>query len=310
MSLVTSSAFQLSPAVQTRAFVSLGILATSDVDDDLLYQMLVAFKTALSQSHESDITSVVSMLRCIFRVVPALPFNSRYLPQIFWLAVALLQSSHMGIYVEAINLLRATLERMAEHGAFKERGVAVTLLESRVPLEEIAVQLDQILGLSFDVSFSFSLASIIFKGMRHSGLRDSVAATLRSLLRVPIHSCSDPHHADDGPGAAMCPEIIAYFIALIPVSTTPEAFMTLLRAAEVDESWLSDDILPSELDDDAAVKIPPGLVNASDQNIALFMTSFITAILTTAQGDDKETEMMYNILSDIASSHPEVIAMT
>ena len=104
MSLVTSSAFQLSPAVQTRAFVSLGILATSDVDDDLLYQMLVAFKTALSQSHESDTTSVVSMLRCIFRVVPALPINSRYLPQIFWLAVALLQSSHMGIYVEAINL--------------------------------------------------------------------------------------------------------------------------------------------------------------------------------------------------------------
>ena len=44
MSLVTSSAFQLSPAIQTRSFVSLSILATSDVDDDLLYQMLVALK--------------------------------------------------------------------------------------------------------------------------------------------------------------------------------------------------------------------------------------------------------------------------
>ena len=310
MSLVTSSAFQLSPAVQTRAFVSLGILATSDVDDDLLYQMLVAFKTALSQSHESDTTSVVSMLRCIFRVVPALPINSRYLPQIFWLAVALLQSSHMGIYVEAINLLRATLLRMDTHGVFKERGVAATLLESRVPLEEIACQLDQILGLSFDASFSFSLASIIFKGIRHPGLRDSAASTLRSLLRVTVHSCSDPHHADDGPGASMCPEVLGYFLALIPVSTSPEAFMALLREAEVDESWMSDEMLPSELDDDAAVKIPPGLVNTSDQNTALYMTSFIGAILTTAQGDDKETEMLYNILSDVSNAHPETIAMT
>ena len=103
MSLITSSAFQLSPAVQTRAFVSLGVLATSDVDDDLLYQMLVAFKTALSQSSENETTSVVSMLRCIRNVVPALPRYSRYLCQLFWLAVALLQSSHLVLYVEAIH---------------------------------------------------------------------------------------------------------------------------------------------------------------------------------------------------------------
>ena len=79
MSLITSSAFQLSPAVQSRAFVALGVLATSDVDDDLLYQMLVAFKTALSQASETDTTSVVSMLRCITNVVPATNGNSRYL---------------------------------------------------------------------------------------------------------------------------------------------------------------------------------------------------------------------------------------
>ncbi|KAL4251095.1 Ras-GAP domain-containing protein [Abortiporus biennis] len=308
MSLVTSSAFQLSPAIQTRAFVTLGVLATSDVDDDLLYQMLVAFKTALSQSHESDITSVVSMLRCIYRIVPALPANSRYLPQIFWLAVALLQSSHIGIYVEAIQLLQAALERMNEHGAFKDRGVPATLLDGRTPLEDIAGQLDQILGLSFDQSFSFSLASIIFKGIRHPSLRDSAAPALRSLMRVTVRSCCEDHHADDGPGSPMCPEVMGYFLALLPLSTSLEAFQELLRCADVEESWFTEELLPMSLDDDAAVRIPAGLVGATDPTHALLMTSFIGAILFTSQGDDKETEMLYTILSEIADLQPETIS--
>lgn len=105
MSLVTSSAFQLSPAVQTRAFIALGVLATSDVDDDLLYQMLVAFRSAL-QSTDKDLSSVISMLRCIYRVVPSLPRQSRYLPYLFWLAVGLIQSSNAVVYLEAVSTLR------------------------------------------------------------------------------------------------------------------------------------------------------------------------------------------------------------
>ena len=45
MGLLTLTAFQLSPSVQPRAFVVMGTLALSDVDDDLLYQMLIAFRS-------------------------------------------------------------------------------------------------------------------------------------------------------------------------------------------------------------------------------------------------------------------------
>ena len=40
MSLVTATAFQQSPAVQTRSFVVLAALAVSEVDDDFFYQIL------------------------------------------------------------------------------------------------------------------------------------------------------------------------------------------------------------------------------------------------------------------------------
>ena len=310
MSLITSSAFQLSPAVQSRAFVALGVLATSDVDDDLLYQMLVAFKTALSQADETDTTSVVSMLRCITNVVPATNGNSRYLAQLFWLAVALLQSSHMSLYVEAIRLLRVTVENMAEHGLFRERGVTATLLEGRVPLNDIACQLDHLLGLSFESSFSFSLAATIFKGVRHSALKEAAEGTLRSLLSITARSCVDVEHADEGPGTPICLDVLGYVLALIPLSTRVSKYRQLLEEADVDAAWLSEETVTSGEDDDPVFRLPLGLIGYGDSNTALLVTSFVTAMLATAQGDDTESAILYNILSDVANAWPEVIAMT
>lgn len=309
MSLITSSAFQLSPAVQIRAFVSLGTLATSDVDDDLLYQILVAYKTALTQATENDTVAVLSMLRCICRVVPASPSQSRYIPQLFWLAVALLQSGFLDSYIEAIQLLKATMERMSEQGLFRERGVATTLLDGRVPLEDVAVQLDNILGLSFEASFSFTLSAVIFKGMRHAKLRSATADALRTLIRITVHSCGEPDHVD-APGAPICQEVLGYFLALIPVSTTTDSFKALLQDVDVHETWYSEELLPTDPDDDVAVKIPSGLLGAQDADDALFVVSFISSMLSTAQGDDKETEMLYDILAQLSSSHPDIISMT
>ncbi|KAH9927288.1 uncharacterized protein B0H18DRAFT_1161603 [Fomitopsis serialis] len=309
MSLITSSAFQLSPAVQTRAFVALGVLATSDVDDDLLYQMLVAFKTALSQSSENETTSVVSMLRCIRNVVPALPRYSRYLCQLFWLAVALLQSSHMVLYVEAIHLLRETVEVMDSQGAFEEKGVSATLLDGRAALEDVACQLDQLLGLSFESNFSFSLAAVIFKGIRHANLRDPAEAALRTLMKTTVRSCGEVEHADDGPGSPMCQQILGYFLALIPTSTTTTTFKRLLEESGVDSSWLSDSLMTASSDDDPVFKVPFALLGLSDVNTVLFVTSFVGAIMQTAQGDDTESQMFCNLLSDIADAFPDVVSM-
>ena len=309
MSLITSSAFQLSPAVQSRAFVALGVLATSDVDDDLLYQMLVAFKTALSQASETDTTSVVSMLRCITNVVPATNGNSRYLAQLFWLAIALLQSSHMALYIEAIRLLRVTVENMAEHGHFKERGVTATLLEGRNALEDIACQLDHLLGLSFDASFSFSLAATIFKGVRHPHLRDAAEGALRSLLSITVRSCVEVEHADDGPGAPICHDVLGYVLALIPMSTRMKSFKRLLEEANVDPSWLSEESLGLMDEEDPVNRLPEGLIGYADSNTALLVTSFVVAMLQTAQVDDTESAILYSILSDVADAWPDVIGV-
>jgi neurofibromin 1 len=297
----------MSAAIQTRAFIVMGTLATSDVDDDLLYQMLVAFKTALSHSSETNTTAVVSMLRCICKIVPALVENSRYICQVFWLAVALLQSSHIAFYIEATNLLQTTLESMERRGMLQPgSNITAVLLDGRSPLEEVACQLDQLLGLSFDYSFSFSLASIIFKGVRLSGLKDSAEAVLRSLLRVTVRGHERQHKGIEGFRQILCPDALGYFIALLPLSTTPATYRQLLEDCDLAPSWL-----PEPGSSEGGVpRVSFGFIGLDDPSIALLLVSFVGAILTSAQGDDAETEILFNLLSDVAALYPDIVSMT
>ncbi|KAL4081516.1 hypothetical protein V8B97DRAFT_1923406 [Scleroderma yunnanense] len=293
MSLATSTAFQLPAAIQSRAFLVLGTLATSDVDDDLVYQMLVAFKTALGQSTETDTITVVCMLRCICKIVPALVEGSSYLPQLFWLAVALLQSSYPAFYAEAADLLRVTVETLEKHNAFDGITIPAVLLDGRTPLEDTVSQLDRLLCLSFESSFSFSLAAIIFKGVRHGHLKSSAERVLRSLLTVTVRS-SDR-------ATTLCEDALGYFIALIPFSTTRDSYIKLLQDCQAEELLQDAAALP---ENDFVPRIPISMLPISDSNAALLAVTFATTMLTTAQGDDSETEMLYNLLLDIGTAHP------
>lgn len=303
MSLATSTAFQLPTAIQARAFLVLGTLATSEVDDDLVYQMLVAFKTALGQSTETDTIAVVCMLRCICRVVPSLPEGSRYLCQVFWLAVALLQSSYTSIYAEAADLLRATTETLELHGAFDEKTIPNILLDGRTQLEDTVCQLDRLLCLSFESSFSFSLAAIIFKGVRHSQLKSSAETVLRSLLSVAVRCGEQP---PEGVSYVLSPDALGYFIALIPFSTTRESYIRLLQDCRAEE--FTPTTRPSH-DSDFVPRVEVDMLPITDSTAALLVVSFATTMLTTAQGDDAETEMLYNLLLDVSTAYPELLSM-
>ncbi|KAI5118442.1 hypothetical protein M0805_000576 [Coniferiporia weirii] len=306
MSLLTATAFQLSPSIQPRAFVVLGTLASSDVDDDLLYQMLVALRSAMKTADESDTQCVVSMLNCICSVVPSLPMSSRYIGTLFWLAVALLQSSHAPFYREANDLLRACITTLHKQGAFKDRGFTATLIEARSSLSDISMQLDQLLGLSFDSDFSFSLAAVVFKGIRRPQLRESAIGVLRCLLTtavstMPTLPSEAPVHSD----------ILGYFLALLSVSTTAQSYQQLLQEAHVGADWIpkKETFNRSEDDGDQVPRISFDLLGCHDPTTALLAISFLGSILSSAQVDDAESQMFFLILKDASMVFPDVVSL-
>ena len=304
MSLVTATAFQQSLAIQTRSFVALAALAVSQVDDDLLYQVLVAFKSALGKVNESNTAAITSMVRCMCKMVPAID-RSRYIGVLFWLAVALLQGSHVSYYAEASSLLQVTLKTMEEQGLFEHSSVQNILLDAREPLESVTSELDDMLKLSFETSFSFSLAAIIFKGLRHSTLKGSAEAALRTLLQVTVASY-DPNVSLD----LVTDETLGYFVALLPVSTTPKKFHRLLKESKLDIVRSVDVTIPDDDDDGSAPCVTAELLNIHDSTTALLVASFVESILFTAQGDDAEAEILYGLLSSLSFLYPDIISMT
>ncbi|KIY51663.1 hypothetical protein FISHEDRAFT_36865 [Fistulina hepatica ATCC 64428] len=303
MSLVTSTAFQFSP-VQMRCFTIIGQLGISEVDEDFFYQILVALRTALSHASEGDTMTVVSILRCMCRIIPAMQPQSRYHPLCFWLAIGLLQSSYLAFYSEAAWMLRVTLQAMDKSGVFKHEDMIQFLLNARSPLEEEACQLDHMLHISFDSSFSFSLAAVIFKGFRHGGLKDAAADVLRTLVRITVRRYEgDGNDVVDGTRDSVCAEALGYFIALIPVCTTQESYGNLLRDCHIDETLIPDASAYG------VPQISPALLRIEDTTMALLASTFAATILTSAQGDDTESEMLYNFLADVAVMFPSTVAM-
>ncbi|KAF9067659.1 hypothetical protein BDP27DRAFT_1225535 [Rhodocollybia butyracea] len=311
MSLATASAFQYSSMIQMRSFTALGALATSDVDDDFMYQMLMAFRTALLQPDVTDITALVSMLRCITKVVPGLQADSRHVPQLFWLGVAFLQSSHMAFFADAAALVTLTMKEMEKRGMFSDIPVSARLLEARSPIEEPAQQFDSTLQLSCDASLSFSLAAVLFKGIRLSGLRESAEEALRTLLSVTTRVQSE----QAGYADSVDPDALGYFLALLSQATTTDGYRSLLQECGLQEGMMIEEdqtvqtMLSMQEDVSSVPVVSIDLMGIHDSNTALFATSFIGVMLTTAQGDDAESEMLYSILAEIALLYPETIQM-
>ncbi|EIW76207.1 hypothetical protein CONPUDRAFT_64047 [Coniophora puteana RWD-64-598 SS2] len=304
MSLATSTAFQLSASIQSRAFLAIGTLATSDVDDDLVYQMLVAFKNALGQSTETDTIPVVTMLRCLCKIVPGLNDNSTHLPQLFWLAVAFLQSGFMCFYAEAADLLHVTLQTLERHGMFEDDSLTTVLFEARQNLDEVAGQLDNVMRMAYDVNFSFYLASIVFKGIRHGQLKSHAESVLRTLLSATLRF--PDQRMDNGNTATLPAEAIGYFIALLSCSTDREDYNKLLHDCNADRYMLHHNTIHEH---SFVPYVAPELLPLSDPNTALFLAAFIGTMLATAQGDDAESEMLYKILLDLGVLYPDLVAM-
>lgn len=239
MSLVSSTAFQISPYIQGRAFAALGILATDHVDDDNLFQILVAFRKALEVSNQVETSYILSMLRCITNIVTALSPTSRYLPNLFWLPISLLQTPNVVLYKEALRLLEAILMAMDEHRTFdEETGIVDHLLDMREPFKGVTAGFEEDAGISFETSFTFSLTKLILRGTRTDQTRSTAVNTLYCLLR--LISKSSPRADPQEPRRQVDPDAVAYFVALWPwAKPYAEEIAPVMRAAELSpEEWL------------------------------------------------------------------------
>ncbi|KAJ1564763.1 Ras GTPase activating protein ira2 [Nowakowskiella sp. JEL0078] len=232
MALIASTAFQYNLAIQPRSFIALGCLARDDVDDDLLYQILVALRGALTLFEETESNLIVSIVTSLCSIVSGLPLGSRYLKPMFWLAISLAQIGHIPIFSTALTLVEVVVRTLDNQGAFATSSISSTLLEAREPFVDVASQLDLANGIMFSADFPFAFAGTIMKGLKHSSTKAATMAAFTTFLEISAKH--DRQGAGTHPVSKIGPDKLGYILPLLPVSSRPEDVFWMAGCVETD----------------------------------------------------------------------------
>ncbi|WWC73068.1 uncharacterized protein I206_107033 [Kwoniella pini CBS 10737] len=298
MGLVAATCFQHNPATQPQAFTVLGYLASDEVDDDLVYQILVAMSTTLSHFQEGDSVLLISMLRCLSRIIKGLLPDSRYASNLFWLAVSILQLGYIPLFAPALELMNASLVAVSEtttpHQILRGKDLMDFLLDTRRSITEQAKKLDQVSGVSFETDLTFALVAVIYKGVRHPTTKKLTIDSLMALLSLS----AEPARPNGEDEMMVSPGSIAYFIALL--STGNDEIKHIFQCAGLD-------IDPREEMANVAIF---DMLSIPDNSTALLLISLVVALLSGSGGSDGEKVVLYRLLADASTEIPEVVAMT
>lgn len=288
MSLVTSTAFYFNPAIQPRSFVTLGCLAREEVDDDLIYQILVALKGALAVFNESDSSLVISIIMCLTNIIDNMPSDSSYLFQLFWLAISLVHMGHASVFQTSVQFLESILRAMDSKKCFAHLSIQDALLDSQ--LDEIIAELDDTCQVNFKGHFSFAVAVVLLKGLKQCDNKDIVYRCLTTFLEI---DCKRPE--EQGVIAARS---LGYFAGLLPFAIKDGKLRELLRL-----SGLSDVELDG-IDFGSLFSV----LDVSDKSTTLLLISLLVNLLN-ASDNESEKLYLYMILADAATCVPEVFTL-
>ncbi|KAG1177602.1 hypothetical protein G6F70_005649 [Rhizopus microsporus] len=298
MSLVASTAFQFNPAIQPRAFVVLGYLGREEVDDDLLYQILVALRGALSIFTETDPNLVTSIIMCLKNVVESLPSDSVYLLQLFWVAVALVQINSASIFVAALELLEATFRSLDSNNFFSESNVPEVLLAAREPISDVALQLDRYCGVNFNTHFSFAIAGIIMKGLRFSDAKMAIYSTLCTFLDIERKQYYKNLLGEKN--VVIEASTLGYVTALLPIAAKNDSVKQMMKLVGI-----------SEVETEPSESTYAGVFDKLDipDNVTALLVMSLLATMLNATDSESERLFIYGLLSEAAVSLPDVFAL-
>ncbi|KAI8050945.1 hypothetical protein BDF22DRAFT_745143 [Syncephalis plumigaleata] len=293
MSLVASTAFQFNPAIQPRAFVVLGCLARDAI--------LVALKGALSLFEEGDCSLIVSIVMCLTSIAENLDASSKYLRQLFWLAIALIQIGHVPLFPSALNLMEVVLQTLEDNGFFQDELPADFLLRARETLfayssaanttttatasitaagyehtpddadtlnSTHSTERQPMINDMFTTNFPFAVATTVLKGLKHS---QTITATTNALTTFLEISAQEPSKTVD-------PNLLGYLAPLLPGAARNSALKDLF--------WLD---------------IP-------DQTTAMLLIALMITMLNSAEYEAEQL-FLYGFLAEAATAMPQVFAM-
>jgi hypothetical protein len=307
LSLVTAGSFRSNPAIQPRLLVALGCLADSEVDDALLYQLVNALRATLEDFPMKDGSEMIlnSLIFACAKLVGARlkpgysgP-ESAYLNELFWLAVAVLEISDGLTYTLAVTFVEVCVKAIALANLPQPQHLPTYLLRSRKSLVPAVDSLDEIVGVNFNRSFSFSMAALLAKGMRSQASRDIMRSAAGVMLEFSSKHRIKSSEASDQLEAlkpTICLEVLPYLAILIPIVNTSDELAIHLTSAGLSGNEYRNIPLAAvwkKLFNNESVE------EMLDNETSLLLLSLTAAILASCDRD-KELLMLYTFFAEAA----------
>lgn len=308
------SAFQYPLWIKARACVVLSTLASDDVDDDMVYQLLMGLRRAFGEMTTNDTGSLLGLMRCLTKLTPQLRVSTVWIKPMVWFAIMVLGASSSALFGEAMKMLTVTLDTLCSRDQLGGQMIA-DLLDARNhgDTRQFNSDFENKVHLAFEQDFSFSLAILLFKGVRATHLRDETRRTLEKLIKVTA-SCQvreGAKWAGDPSMLPMHPETIAYFIALLPMCSEIEEYRKLVSITGAGSTYFKD-VTESEISPQQSETIPRvslGMLGAMGSQTVLLLASFVCTMLKTSSPNDNESVMLYTLLADLSARHPDIVAL-
>ncbi|RKP38437.1 hypothetical protein BJ085DRAFT_18762 [Dimargaris cristalligena] len=298
MSLVTSTAFQYNLAIQPRAFIMLGCLASDEVDDDLLYQVLVTLRGALEAFDEKDTNLILSIVLCLTKLVNKLSTDSQFLPTLFWLALAIIQIGHVNLFSSGLALLEEILRSLDTQGIFVEITPYEYLLASRESFEQTMGTIDSHNGVNFYTDFSFALATLLIKGLHHPASKGTVLNFLHTFIGV--------HTNRGGPGTAQKQitfQVLGAVVPLLPMAAKNGELGELLWQLGLGDLRV-DNCMPMQ----NCYRHILNRFETPTETSAILLASFLVVMLNLSQYEGEQL-FLYGFLSEVATAFPDTFSL-
>jgi hypothetical protein len=207
----------------------------------------------------------------------------------------MLQIGSPNISSATTRLLLLTLVEMDAAGYFHDAPFYERLI--RIRDNVIAIprgESDDVIGISFARSFSFSIATLVVKLLYWPPAIQSTVDLLEELLRLSLQN----QHA---PQDAIPTSALGYFVVLLPVCCRMGRLSDLLLLAGLTELTSFDNVTVELLKRIAAHSVAP------DAETALLETALLVAI-GSASESAAELAAILVLLAALAERYPDVVA--
>ncbi|ODQ67869.1 hypothetical protein NADFUDRAFT_63377 [Nadsonia fulvescens var. elongata DSM 6958] len=186
---VVQVAFNNNSILQGRAMVLLGCLAKTEVDNEIIMNIITIICDVFSMSTVDEVSRedlLVCCLSCVTKLVDGIAVQSRYALSLFWLAVSSIQLVVTNsLYISSAYFLESVLRSLDSSGLFSQGDMVECLIDG---LSDVKSEWGLISGLT-NVSFTketfdLAISAALLRGLGTAATRAATLKTFEAFLEI------------------------------------------------------------------------------------------------------------------------------